>query len=161
MASVEFKGGKKLTEHLHKIAERVGRAESVSVGFMKGAEYPNGTPVAYVAAIQNYGAPAAGIPPRPFFSNMVKIKSPEYGGRLGRILKETQFDGILSLKRMGDSIGGELQDSIESTDQPPLKAETVKRKGFAKPLIDTGHMQNSVQYEVDDQLYDMPARGDK
>ena len=40
-------------------------------GFPKGSTYDNGTPIATAAAANNYGSPAKGIPPRPFFSNAI------------------------------------------------------------------------------------------
>ncbi|MDL2105264.1 hypothetical protein QQJ69_19235, partial [Proteus mirabilis] len=38
----------------------------LSVGFFEHSKYPDGTPIAYVASIQELGYPAGGIPPRPF-----------------------------------------------------------------------------------------------
>jgi hypothetical protein len=42
-------------------ADRVAK-----VGWFPSAQYKDGTPVAYVATIQENGSPANGIPPRPF-----------------------------------------------------------------------------------------------
>ena len=49
---------------------------------------------------------------------------------------------------MGQGISGQLKQSIVDTNEPPLAASTIARKGFAKPLVDTGHMLQSVDYEV-------------
>ena len=153
-----FSGGKILAGKLREIAERLERADQVAVGFMENAKYPDGTPVAYVAAIQNYGAPSVNIPPRPFFSDMVKDKSPNWPSQLGAVLKHNDFDAEKSLKLMGEGIGSDLQDSIEDTNDPELKQATIDRKGFPKPLIDTGHMINSVSYEVDGDREKLPDR---
>ena len=152
MAEITFTGGDKLQAALEKIAEQAGKAKSVSIGFMAGATYPDGTPVAMVAAIQNYGAPAANIPPRPFFSNMVKDKSSNWGASLGNVLQANNYDADIALKAMGQGIGDQLQDSIRETNSPELAASTVKSKGFDKPLIDTGHMLNSVQSAIDGEV---------
>lgn len=152
MASIEFSGGDKLQKVLQEIAEKSGKARELQVGFMAGAKYPDGTPVAMVAAIQNYGAPAAGIPARPFFSGMVKEKSPEWGESLGEVLRANDYDSDIALKAMGLGIEGQLQDSIRKLDRPPLAASTIRAKGFAKPLIDTGHMLRSVQSAVDGEV---------
>lgn len=48
-------GGDKLEAKLREIAEKAGRANTVRVGFLEGATYPDGMPVAYVAAINEYG----------------------------------------------------------------------------------------------------------
>ena len=50
--------------------------------------------------------------------------------------------------QVGALIAGQLQKSINETNNPPLSPRTIARKGFDKPLIDTGHMWNSVNFEV-------------
>jgi hypothetical protein len=145
-----FKGGEALQTKLQEILQKVGENKAVKVGFLEGATYPDKehTPVALVAAIHNFGAPAAGIPPRPFFSNMVAEKSPEWGDQLGALLTENNYDADDALDLMGKGIKAQLQESIRLTTTPPLKPETVARKGFDTPLIDTNHMMDSVDYEV-------------
>jgi hypothetical protein len=49
---------------------------------------------------------------------------------------------------VAEAIAGQLRESIIKTNAPPLSPRTIARKGFAKPLIDTSHMINSVDYEV-------------
>jgi hypothetical protein len=149
MASIEFKGGGKLKAKLQEIANQTGKAKSLKVGFMADADYPDGTKVAMVAAIQNFGAPAAGIPPRPFFSNMVKAKSPRWGESLGNMLERTDFDGEKALNLMGEGIKGQLQRSINETNEPALSPVTVAKKGFDKALIDTANMIRSASYVVE------------
>lgn len=150
MASINFQGSKKLKAKLQEIASQTGKAKSLKVGFMADADYPDGTKVAMVAAIQNFGAPAAGIPPRPFFSNMVKAKSPKWGESLGNMLERTNFDGEKALNLMGEGIKGQLQRSINETNDPPLSPVTVAKKGFNKPLIETANMIRAATYIVED-----------
>lgn len=142
------RGGEDIRKYLENLAEKVSNPGTLRVGFLSGATYPDGTSVALVAAVQNFGSPAGGIPPRPFFSNMVSKGRRSWGPVLTKILKENNYDAKKSLRQMGEVIKGELQDSIVNGSYVPLKPETVQRKGFAKPLIDTGHMLNSVDYEV-------------
>lgn len=141
-------GGAKLRAKLAELSKRVSRGSALKVGFLEGATYPDGTSVAMVAAVQNFGAPSRGIPPRPFFSNMVRDKQAEWGPALGRILERTDFDGERALALMGEGIAGQLRQSILDTNSPPLAESTVARKGFDKPLIDTSVMINSIDYEV-------------
>ena len=51
-----FSGGDRLTARLAAIGERLGGGPQVRVGFLEGATYPDGTSVAYVASIQEFGA---------------------------------------------------------------------------------------------------------
>jgi hypothetical protein len=144
----EFTGGEAVEEKLREIAAKIGKAGTLRVGFLAGSTYPDGTPVAMVAAIQEYGAPAAGIPPRPFFRNMIREKSPNWGESLGAVAVERDYDMVTTLAYMGQGIHGQLQAAIREFDSVPLAASTVARKGFDKQLIDTAVMQNSVGYEV-------------
>ena len=49
---------------------------------------------------------------------------------------------------LGAGIEGQLRQSITDTNAPPLSPATIARKGFSKPLVDTGNMLNSVASEV-------------
>ena len=143
-----IKGGDKLAKELQRMAGAVTTAENVKVGFLAGATYPDGKPVAMIAAIHNWGAPRAGIPPRPFFSNMIANKSPEWGPATGALLIANGYDAEKTLRMVGEAVAGQLRQSIVDTMAPPLAESTVARKGFAKPLVETGHMLNSVDYQV-------------
>lgn len=143
-----IKGGDKLRQVLAQLGE-VGRDKPlVRVGFLENATYPDGTPVAMIAAIQDFGAPRAGIPPRPFFRNMVADKQAEWGPALGKQLKANGYDARKALETVGDGIVGQLKQSIIDTNEPPLAPSTIRAKGFDKPLIDQGIMINSVDREV-------------
>lgn len=146
MASI--RGGDKLALALAKIAAGVSKPATLSVGFLEGATYPDGKSVAMVAAIQEFGAPSRGVPPRPFFRNMIAAKSPEWPKAVGDLLKANDFDAEKTLGQTGEGIKGQLQQSIIDTNSPPLAQSTIDAKGSAKPLVDTGHMLNSVDYSV-------------
>jgi phage gpG-like protein len=150
MPTRTIEGGERLQRALADIGRRIGRRGSLKVGFLENATYPDGTPVAMVAAIHNFGAPSRNIPARPFFSNMVARHSSEWPGEIRAQLKSTNYDARQTMNRMGALIKGELQQSIRDTNEPPLKPATIRRKGFDKPLIDTGHMLNSVAFEYED-----------
>lgn len=125
MASSELKGGKKLEQYLANLSRQVDKASSVKVGFLSGSNYDNGTPVAMVAAIQNFGAPARGIPPRPFFSNMVADKSPEWGPAVAALLRDNNFNSEITLEQVGQSIAGQLRQAIVDTNSPALSPVTL------------------------------------
>lgn len=142
---LEGAGG--VMDALDKIAKRMGDGE-VSVGFMEGATYPDGTSVAGVAFWDEFGIPSHGQPPRPFFRNMIAKESPGWGRKLAGALKFTNYDGNKALGIMGADIKGALQQSINDFTTPGLAPSTIAAKGFAKPLIDSSHMLNSVDFEV-------------
>lgn len=140
----------RLADKLLKIVKSTEGQPRVSVGFLRGATYPDGTPVALVASVQEFGSPANNIPPRPFFRLMVAEKSKDWPEAVRLNLKATDYDAHTTLDRMGQGIKAQLQTSIQTLTDPPLAPATVRKKGFDKPLIDTGHMMNSVDYRVED-----------
>ena len=140
--------GDKGDNYLRRLGGNLSRKVQLRVGFPEGATYPDGTPVAAVAAIQNFGAPNKGIPPRPFFSSMIADKSPAWPGQLGARLAARDNDVEAALTDMGEVIAGQLREAIVATNAPALSPETARRKGSTKPLVDTGQMLASVAYEV-------------
>ena len=173
MATVS--GGAGLDAALKKIGDKIGKAREVRVGFLEGATYPDGSSVASVAAINNFGAPAAGIPARPFFSSMIANKSPDWGERFARVLKLCDYDTDLALARMGSGIQGQLAQSIVDFSGAPnspvtdlLKQRFPTHDGMTfedvqqarrdvaagetapagKPLVWSGDMLKSIDQEV-------------
>lgn len=144
MASVA--GGEKLVAALQRYAGP--KNVTLRVGFLEGATYPDGQSVAAVAAFNEYGVPSRGQPPRPFFRTMVAEKTAGWGNAIAVNLVDANYDADVAMRRVGEGIKGQLQDSIRDLTQPPLKPSTVQRKGFDKPLIDTGHMLNSVDFDT-------------
>lgn len=158
-----IKGGTKLAAVLGDMAKRLSNASSVKIGFLAESTYPDGKSVAMIAAIQEYGAPRAGIPPRPYFRNMIRKKNGEWPKAISGLLKANNYDALRTLQLTGEAVAGQLRESIIDTNSPPLKPSTLRRRGVsttmkynpkdpktfgAKPLVDTGHMLGSVDYEV-------------
>lgn len=157
-----IRGGQKFEAALAVLAAKLGQPRTLRVGFLAGSTYPDGTSVAMVAAIQNFGAPSVGIPPRPFFSNMVATRSPSWPQGIATQLKATDNDVDATLEITGEVIRSQLQLEIRATNSPPLAESTLRRRGYtggpynpkdkktfgAKPLIDTGNMINSVDKEI-------------
>lgn len=179
MAKAEISGGEKLKEYLNALAHKLKQKKTLTVGFLEGSTYPDGTSVPMVAAIQEFGAPRAGIPPRPFFRSAVQKNSGKWPKQMVTQLVKTNYDVDLTLNRMGASIKGEVQDSIRDLQTPPLSPVTlmvrqiVGPNGTAtfanvleararvaagetasgvstKPLIWTGNLLNSVDWKVSD-----------
>lgn len=143
-----IRGGENVSRVLTQMADRLSRPVTVRVGFLENATYPDGKPVATVAAINEFGAPRAGIPPRPFFRNMIADKSHEWPAAVGDLLRENNYDVERALDLAGFAIAGQLRQSIQQTNSPPLAQSTIDRKGHSKPLIDSGNLYNSVDHEV-------------
>ena len=139
-------GGKNLQAKLAGISSKMTKGKHVRVGFLESATYPDGTNVAQVAFWNEYGTITA--PPRPFFRTMIASESPSWPGLMARAAKNYNYDADLVLAFMGTKISEDLQQSIVGWTDPANAPSTVKKKGFDKPLIETGHMQRSVDFEV-------------
>lgn len=145
MASMS--GGDRLQKFLDKMPKD---GESyVKVGFLADAtSYPDGTSVAMVAAMNEFGVPSHKQPPRPFFRTMISQKSPGWARAVADLMRANDMNVAKVLDLEGQGIKSQLQQSIEDLTDPPLAPSTVRAKGFAKPLIDTNHMVDSADYEV-------------
>lgn len=133
----------------------------LSVGFFEHAKYPDGTPIAYVAAIQELGYPAGGIPPRPFLRPTMNDKKQDYSQLIFRAVKVSIKGNITldnGLTQIGATVAGDVKLAIKAVTTPALEESTVKArarshsKGKAtdKPLVDTGQMLQAVSFVVED-----------
>ena len=125
MAGHTLKGSDAVMKALERIADRMGGGE-VSVGFMEGATYPDGTPVAAVAFWNEYGHGGHfPSPPRPFFRKMIAKESPTWVPKMAELAKATDYDGPKVLDIMGADIQGALQQSINDLTDPELSKTTL------------------------------------
>lgn len=146
---MDLSGGDAFEARMREMASMLERPAFVRVGFLENATYPSSLSVPMIAAINEFGAPSRGQPPRPFFRRMIAAKSSEWPEAIGNLLVANNYDVELTMAQVGEAISGQLRQSIVDLVDPPLAPSTIKRKGHAKPLIDTGHMLQSVSYEVE------------
>ncbi|MEQ4653190.1 hypothetical protein AB7092_08780 [Providencia rettgeri] len=146
--------------HLKKVYDELGKKQ-LKVGFFEHSKYPDGTPIAYVAAIQELGYPEGGIPPRPFLRPTMKNKKTEYGQLIFRVAKAAANGNITvndGLTQVGAKAASDMKLAIKAVTTPVLDDATVKArarrhskgKSTNKPLVDTGQMLNAVTFVVED-----------
>ena len=145
MANQSLPVSARVNRKLQDIARSMGGG-SVQVGFLEGATYPDGTPVAAVAFWNEFGT--SRIPARPFFRGMIAKESSGWAVKMAAMVKATNYDGPKVLALMGEDISGALSQSITNFSSPKNAPSTIKKKGFDKPLIDTADMLRAVSYEV-------------
>lgn len=144
-----IKGLNNLKARLKNIAKSYESNKQVRAGFLGGAYYPEaegGTSIALVAAVHEFGAPEKGIPKRPFMSKAIALNKDKWADKLGKGIAEVGVDRALDL--VGEEMVDDIRKSINDEDWTPLKPETVKRKGFDKPLVDTMDMTRAVTHKV-------------
>lgn len=135
----------------------VGDNRVVNVGVPEGKREEDGTPVAMIAAVHEFGSPSQGIPERPFLRVAIQRNRQKYV-RLNRINLVKMLRGQATvdqaLGQLGEMAKGDVQTEIRSGVFTPLKEATKKRKGSSRPLIDTGQMVQSIAWELGDKNHD-------
>lgn len=157
--SAKLTGGGKLLTRLKKMSGK-GR---VTAGFYKDAKYENGTPVATVAAANNFGTEDSGgfIPPRPFFTDAVTENSEKWVRGFGKMIANGK-DVDTSLQLVGEKMRSDIICKIDVNDYLPNAESTIKqsKNPNKQPLKDTYHMMRSVGYSVNDEPPQYSQTGD-
>lgn len=127
----------------------------IAVGFPRGKcqAYPDGTPVAEVAAAHVYGM---GVPVRDFMAyadpEIRKRTTPYLQAVAEEINKPVPNQRVIDalMEAAGQEGAQAIKDAILEGEYTPNADATVEAKGSDKPLIDTTHMLNSATYVVRD-----------
>lgn len=139
------KGWKKLKQALTSVANRHAY---VKVGVMGNA----GSETVAIAAINEFGAPKANIPSRPFIGGTYDLNKEKYVKQMVKGLDKV-FRNEMSVEtllgRIGASIAGDIKKTVTSTGSFVRNAQrTIDKKGSDVPLVDTGRLLNAVSWEV-------------
>ncbi|WP_392430524.1 hypothetical protein [Edwardsiella piscicida] len=136
-------------------AESALQSLQLKAGFIDGAKYPDGTPVAMVAYTDEYGVPERNQPPRSFFRNAIAEHESEWSEKITDGIKAgVPVDQVLS--SVGEVIVADIRKSIATLMEPPLSPATIHHRrtrkklqnDSTKPLVDTKEMIRDVHYEV-------------
>jgi hypothetical protein len=134
------------------------------IGFPSGQHYPDGTNVAFVASVHEFGAPGVNIPARPFMRPTVNTKKDSWVKTVKAGIPKVvtgQMSAFDVLDLVGIQGAADIQETISKVTSPPLSPITIARKGSAKPLIDTGQMFASVRNSVAPAGTDFTDKGSK
>jgi hypothetical protein len=159
-------GGKKLALALEAIQQKITGGGVLRVGFLENARYPERTNARFLAAVGSKATPTvqppmpvaqaafwneygtARMPARPFFRTTIARESKDWGDKLGKAIVATDYNGQAALALLGQSMRDDIESAIAQWSSPGNAPLTVRIKGFDKPLVDSGVMQRSVDYEV-------------
>ena len=161
MATVIRKSDARLWARLTS-ARKTLEGQDLKVGWFSTNRYEDGTPVAYVATIHEFGYLKGGIPPRPFMRPTVAREEGNWRRFIAQESKKI-IAGTQTVKNLfemlGLSISGEIAKSISEVTSPPLLEATIKAKvrkmadaktvgALDKPLVETGLMLATVTHTV-------------
>lgn len=135
-------------------------SKKIEIGIFETAKYPDGTPIAYVASIHEYGYAGGNIPARPFFRPTIEKQKNEWGRQIAGATKAAA-EGNTSISDAFEGIGGmaagDVGKKITQIFSPMLKPSTLKARQSKskntkvvsiKPLVDSGLMLQSVTHKV-------------
>lgn len=139
------------------LKKRLGRGSPhVKVGVLAargGAQqHESGISLIELAAIHEFGSPAAKIPERSFirrtFNKNRELK--KLTVHLARRIINERLTIRRALEQLGTWGAAEVKKTIASGAPipPPLKPGTIRQKGSSRPLVDTGRLLNSIAHEV-------------
>ncbi|WP_137188418.1 hypothetical protein [Pseudomonas asiatica] len=120
------------------------------VGFFQGDAYDDGTPVAQVAAYNEYGTRFH--PQRPFMQETLENKTNLQA--IIKLMKQAARASILNTggaRSLMQLLGKLVADEIKVTiaNYPGHNSpQTIATKGFDRPLFDTGKMLESVRFRI-------------
>ena len=148
----------KIGKDLAKKGVRVGVLASKGAGNSHDSHKPNkpgkGAEISMIelAAIHEFGSPAAGIEARSFIREPLEKSEHAQRIMMGKIAKaiienrQTVDNGLEILGLWGVST---IKKAIVTGLSPGNDASTIAAKGSSKPLVDTGRLLNAINHEVE------------
>ena len=106
-------------------------------------------PLAAIAAIHEFGL--GGMPQRSFLRSAFDENKPMIN-KMGDHIVNSAIKGIsteTALDQLGNVVQGMVQKKIVDGPFVPNSPATIKRKKSSKPLIDTGHLRQSIRYVIE------------
>jgi phage gpG-like protein len=157
MAKPRVKVDDRVWQELKSRLKALGKGR-VKVGVLASqggnAEHSNGLTIIELAAIHEFGSPAAHIPERSFLRRTMRERMEEiykFQTKLAKAIINRKMGVPQALGLLGTAVASWVKFTIQGGPHipPPLKPATIERKGSDRPLLDTGRLVGAITYEVD------------
>lgn len=138
--------GKKYVAEINKLISK-----EVHIGYQAGDNaYDDGTDLVDVVAYNEFGTST--IPARPFMKQSFENHPDKLNAECGAAVASINNGGSAeaALTRIGVFAKGLIQEEIVEGGFAPNAPSTIRKKGSAQPLIDTGFMRENVNYFIKD-----------
>lgn len=140
-----------LNKDLDGVVVKVGvQAKDKAVRRGKGGSIRNtDQPLAVIAAIHEFGL--GDMPQRSFLRSAYDENLPVIDKMIQHVANGAVF-GLgtnAALNQLGNVVQGMVQRKIVDGPFVPNSPATIKRKKSSKPLIDTGHLRQSIRYVIE------------
>lgn len=103
----------------------------LEVGWFEGTSYADGTPVAGVAAVQEFGSPKMNIPPNSFFRSTIAEQQDEWSKTFRGLYKRYFLGAATSeqtLNIVGSAVAGDVEETIKNINTPLSPVTIALRK---------------------------------
>lgn len=130
---------------------RVGVLDEAAPKDVKPGEKPPPYTNAMVAAVHEFGAPAAHIPQRSFLRSTLDERREEIASAQAKLAVralEGKVEHGTALNQLGAKVAGMVVAKINSNIPPKLADETIDRKNSSVALISTGQLKSSITWKV-------------
>lgn len=127
------------------------RAAGMKAETDKAVEEGTPYPLALQAYIKEHGSPAYRVPPRPFLEPGIEKHLDLVESGMKAALQDVLDggDGRAQRERLGATMAAKVQAYFqEDNGWPPNAPSTIKKKGSAQPLVDTGVLRQSITYII-------------
>lgn len=143
-----IKSPKKAIKEIERLAKSLKGPDLVKVGLPKGSNnYPDGTSIIMVGTVHEFGSPLRNIPQRSYLRSTLEDNRRSYKDmfkKLSKSIVKNDIDKKEALSLIGLQVQTDVRQKITDIKEPPIKS----REG--NPLIDTGHLRQSIVYEVEE-----------
>ena len=123
--------------------------KELQAGVLWSAGTNRGVEIAYYASVNEYGTKDGRIPSRPFLamtSDEQKMWESPVTKAVDKILGGSEV--ISQLNTVGEKMVKDIKNNIGKKKYKRLALSTIARKGHDIPLIDSGALLDSIDYEV-------------
>ena len=136
------RGGRKLKAWVAQAKRnaRDTRKRVVEVGYFDDARYPDGTPVAFVALLNEYGL--GGRTERPFFRGALARSDDDMARAVREHTDGKRFDALPGLEAAGERLAEEVRASVEHW----------RDHGGRSALVETGRLRDSVESRMRERI---------
>lgn len=143
---------KKGNVDLNKVLKEL-KGLGVSVGIHRAEGEVEGTTVALIGAVNEYGSEDGHTPERSFMRSSYSENIKKYKANIRAIIKAVvagKYTAKVGMGRLGKKAELDIKAKIASNIQPANAASTIKQKGSSSTLIDDGHLISSIRWEFND-----------
>lgn len=147
-------GGDRLAQRLRELRARYSGLSSVKVGVPQGeGAYEDGTPLAVIAAVQEFGSANGQVPERSFLRVPLRAGQDRFQQIFRQLLPQVNSGELTMfqvLSQVGAAAAATSQEAISQGIAPPNAPSTIERKGSSTPLVDTGRLRQSITYVIEE-----------